>query len=147
MPGSWDTPRLLGVAKGLAPNKSSSIARDMTGLRAHLSHGSHCPPEFRESQYLSSQQNPHLTDYSVYPALCTAIPTSLQAFIYFFFFSHLPGVIGSKSKIIKQAKSHIKKKSKLSSVIWTKRDYKDGHRCWREMTRIPVSLSVSPFGV
>ena len=32
-------PQAFGVAKGLAPNKSSSTARDMTGLRAQLNHG------------------------------------------------------------------------------------------------------------
>ena len=32
-------PQAFGVAKGLALNKSSSTARDMTGLRAHSNHG------------------------------------------------------------------------------------------------------------
>ena len=84
-------PQAFGVAKGLAPNKSSSTARDMTGLRAQLNHGGHCPPEFRESQYLSSQQNPHLTDYSVYQALCTAIPTLSPSLYLLFFFSSARG--------------------------------------------------------
>lgn len=99
------TPPGFGCGQGLRSEQGSSTARDMTGMRAHLNHRGSLSTRVQDLSISVLSKTSLLTEHTVH--LC-GYSQPLSSLLYFFFFSHLPGVVASKSKIIKQAKSHIK---------------------------------------